>query len=167
MYDDERVLDAVLALREQGGRDWWLLLVDQGETYAGATFGALTSSLRQQGQAGLDRLLGDLVGDVLHPVEVVVDRAAISYEEAIDRAAATTSGLVVVQDQGEVVGVISAIGTRSAGLFDPGLVQLAGQISELPERGLLSRRRAAATQKRKSKSTGEPEDKPKTGHKGA
>ena len=147
MYDDERVVDAIIALRDAGGQDWWHLVIDlEGGGYAAAPFSALASRLEEQGEPLLGRPLGELVGTTLTVVEVTVEQAEADLDDIRRRAAESECRVAVVLKEGELRGVL-AVGTmRSAtpGLFDTGLAQLAGRYAELPERGLLSRRRIEA-----------------------
>ncbi len=147
MYDDERVVDAIVTLRDAGGQDWWHLVVDlEGGGYAAAPFSALVNGLEEQGKPFLERPLGELVGTTLAAVEVIVEQAKADLDDIRRRAAESECQIAVVLKEGELRGVL-AVGTmRSAthGLFDTGLAQLAGRYAELPERGLLSRRRIEA-----------------------
>jgi hypothetical protein len=150
MYDDESVMDAVIALRDAGGQDWWHLVVDvEGGGYAVGRFADLGQRLETEGAAVLQQTLGELVGTVLKPVEVVVEREAVDLGEAQDRAYDSGGKAAVVLEAGAVRGLVLAGVTR--GVFDTKLVALAGEYAEIPEKGTLSRRRREAMSKKKEK----------------
>jgi hypothetical protein len=145
MYDDETVLNAVIALRDAGGQDWWYLVVDlEGGGYAVGQFSDLTALVDAGGEAALQRALGDLVGDILPPVDVVVEQERDDLDAVRDRAADTESRVAVVERGGEFRGILPVAATRGSGLFDAGLVEMAGKYADIPERGTLSRRRKKA-----------------------
>ncbi len=155
MYDDERVLDALLALHEQAGQDWWFLVVDlEAGGYAVGPFSALAGGLEAGDEAYLERQLGEMVGESLVRAEVVVEQAEADLAEALQRAAERDAPAALVVSAGEVRGVLPVGGVRGStrGVFDTGLAQLAGRYAKLPERGLLSRRRALAAGKRRGSS---------------
>jgi hypothetical protein len=61
MYDDERVVDALIALRDAEGQDWWHLVVELTDgRYAAARFSDLEKQLEKD-KAASSQLLGDLV----------------------------------------------------------------------------------------------------------
>ncbi len=149
MYGDESVLDAVAALRDEQGHDWWYLIVElEDGRYAAAPFSTLAVSIQEGGADFLSRPLGDLVGDPLPVVEVVMEQDEADARELAERAADTDSSAAVVLCEGKFLGVMPAGGTRGA--FDVGIVNLAGRYADLPEEGLLSRRRAKSRRDRKA-----------------
>jgi hypothetical protein len=142
MGPNETVLDAIAVLRDEGGQNWWHLVVELGEgSYAAGTFSALAAGIGGEKQVFLARPLHDLVGTDLQAVEVVVEQDTSDFDTAMRQAAGSASGVAVVRQHGEFRGVLAAGGTRAGGLFDVGVIQLAGQYAELPQEGLLSRRR--------------------------
>lgn len=146
MYDDERVLDALAALRDAGGQDWWYLIVDlQGGGYAATQYGTLASGIRAGGPSFLARSLGTLVGDELERIECVTEQRDADYDAISRRAAESKCSVALILDGGEVRGILPVAGSRGA--FDQGVVQLAGKYATLPEAGLLSPRRARAKKK--------------------
>jgi hypothetical protein len=142
MYDDERVADAVAALRDANGLDWWYLVVDLGGSeYAVAAFSDLQKPLQERGAPFLETPLAALVGSVLNKVETA-EKEAITTNEAQERAFRTPGHAVVILTGGEFRGVLPQ-GLRR-GLFESSLVQLAGEYAPLPKQGLLSVRRLQA-----------------------
>ncbi len=140
MYDDERVLDALIALRDAEGMDWWFLIVDiESGGYAAARFSDLEETIRQ---GKVDTLLGELVGDVLKPVEVVVEQGSATLTTVQDLAFKSRAQVAVIEDQGEFRGVVAV--TSRKGLFDSSLLNLAGDFAAIPQQGVLSRRRMKA-----------------------
>jgi hypothetical protein len=148
MYDDETVMDAVIALRDAQGLDWWSLVVDMDGKYRVAAFSDLSAKIKQDGKSLLEKKLGDLPGDSLIEVQVVVDQATADSDETKDKAAESASHTAVVLSGGEFKGVLSVGGHRGADLMGGGLVGLAGQYAEIPSKGVLSRRRAAKGKKK-------------------
>jgi hypothetical protein len=147
MYDDERVADAIAALRDAKGFDWWYLVVDLGEgQYAVAPFSDLQKPLQERGAAFLETPLSALVGSVVNKVETA-DKETISTNEAQERAFQTPGRAVVILTGGEFRGVLPQ-GMRR-GLFESSLVALAGEFAPLPQQGLFSARRL---QSKKAKS---------------
>lgn len=146
LYDDETVIDAVLALRDREGQDWWYLVVDlEGEGYAAARFSDLTRQVEEEGAPFLERALGSLVGTLLVRVDVVADQERSDLQGVREQAAESDSQMVVVVLADEFKGVIPVGGTRSpGGPFDEGLVRMAGRYARIPEQGVLSRRRMKA-----------------------
>lgn len=148
MFGDEHVLDAVAALRDEQGHDWWYLIVElEDGRYAAAPFSKLATDIEAGGEGFLNRPLADLAGGVLPLVEVIAEQTEADTHELTERAADTDSGAAVVLCDGEFLGVMPAGGTRGA--FDVGIVNLAGRYADLPEEGLLSRRRAKSRRSRK------------------
>lgn len=154
MYDDETVLDAVAAFRDDKmAAEWWTLVVDLGGKYAVTTFADVSAQVKEGKKGFLENPLGKLAAGVLKPVDVVVEQSTADLAAARGKAAGTPSQMVVVISQGEFKGVISAATSRGgAGLFGSELVKLAGQYADLPTTGLVSRRRQEAMAARKKKS---------------
>jgi hypothetical protein len=148
MYDDETVMDAVIALRDAKGLDWWNLVVDMDGKYQVAPFSDLSEKVKKDGKGVLEKKLSELSGDPLIEVQVVVDQAAADSDETKDKAAESASHTAVVLSGGEFKGVLSVGGHRGADLMGGGLVGLAGQFAEIPSKGVLSRRRAAKGKKK-------------------
>jgi len=143
MYDDEHVADALTALRDGQGMDWWYLVVDlDADGYAVAPFSALQDPLQNLGVAFLQTPLGALVGTVLLSADQV-EQGAISLADARTKARAAAAKAVVVIQDGDVSGVIPSDTTRQ-GLFESRLLNLAGELAPLPQQGVLSRRRLQA-----------------------
>jgi hypothetical protein len=156
MYGDERVIDAIAVLRDEQGHDWWYLIVElEDGRYAAAPFSKLAASIEEGGADFLSRPLGELAGDALPVVEVVMEQTEADPRELAERAADTVSSAAVVLYEGEFLGIVPAGGTRGA--FDVGIVNLAGRYVELPEEGLLNRRRAKS---RRSRKADDKDDKP-------
>lgn|SRR5574341_277577 len=148
MYDDERVLDALVELRDRQGQDWWHLVVDVEEGgYAITRFGDLSAYIEDNGKAALEQSLGDLVGTELTPVEVIVEQAGSDLDTVRETAFETDSQVVVVTTGGEFRGILPVGGTRSA--FENRLLTLAGQYATLPDKGLISRRRMKSKEKKR------------------
>ncbi len=140
MYDDERVLDAIVALRDANGYDWWYLLVDVEESgYAAAPFSALAAGIEESGEAFLNRRLGELVGEELAPVECIAQQSEADYERVSWLTARSSCPVAVIMQGDELRGILPVAGTRGA--FDVGVINLAGKYAPLPEQGLLSPRR--------------------------
>ncbi len=154
MYADERVIDAVADLRDAQGQDWWHLVVDLGEgRYAAARFSDLTAGVKAQGETFLTQPLDRLVGSVLLPIAVIAEQDQADLDQVRQRAAETPGHAAAILSGGEFRGIVPAGGTRApGGLFDVGLVQLAGQFAEIPEKGTLSRRRMAGKPKKSASS---------------
>ena len=154
MYDDETVADAVAALRDAQGAEWWHLVVDTKGEYGAAPYSSLSDHVKKEQAEFLGKPLGSLVGATLPKVEVTGDQATADGEELKQKAAATASHVAVITKNGEFRGIISAGATRSGGLFSSDLVGLAGQYAELPKKGLLgSKRRQEAVAKKSAKSS--------------
>jgi len=151
MYDDETVADALAALRDAQGAEWWHLVVDAGGAYGAATYSSLSDQLKKEQAAFLSKSLGALVGGVLPKVETMGDQAASDPAAIKDKAASTASHVAVITASGEFRGILTAGATRSAGLFSSDLVGLAGQYAELPKKGLLGSKRRQAAIAKKSK----------------
>lgn len=157
MYDDERVMDAIVALRNADGYDWWYLLVDVEEGgYAAARFSALAKSIEEGGAAFLDRQLGELVGEELAPVECIAQQSEADYERVSWLTARSSCPVAVILQGDELRGILPVGGTRGA--FDVGVINLAGKYAPLPEQGLLSPRRQRP--KKKSGPSKERDDDP-------
>ena len=142
--DDLRVMDAVIAYRDEEAADWWLLLVDvEDEGYAVAKFESLTAALESASdqQAYLQQTLGGLVGVLLEPVDLVVQHADADYDATVDQLVAADGIAAVVIHGDEVAGVIPRPTTRAGGLFQSSLLQLAGRVADIPDTGLISKRR--------------------------
>lgn len=149
MYDDERLINALAALRDANGQDWWHLVVSvESGGYAVARFSDLEEPIRQQGAAFLESPLSELVGVALVPVEVVVDQGD-DLERVQDRAFSSRSQVAVVEHDGEFRGIIP-VATRK-GLFESNLLTLAGEYAAIPQQGVVSRRRLAAKNRKTSK----------------
>ncbi|NDJ53301.1 MAG: hypothetical protein GYB68_09490 [Chloroflexi bacterium] len=149
MYDDERVMDVAVALREQQGQDWWKLVIDLEEGgYAISDVSQLTVYLNEHGGDLLEQPLASLVGPVFQKTDAVLEREATTVEEAREAAFDSDAQVAVILDDEEVVGVLP-VGTRSGSPFDASLVNLAGQYAELPAEGLVSKRRLARKKKKK------------------
>jgi hypothetical protein len=152
MYDDETMLDAVVAYRDQpDAAEWWTLVVDLGEKYAVTTFAGVTTAIKIGKQGFLESPLGKLVGTALKPVDVVAEQSSSDLAALRDRAAETPSQTAVIVSEGEFKGIISAATSRG-GLFGSELVRLAGEYAPLPTTGLVSRRRHDAMAAKKKKS---------------
>jgi hypothetical protein len=152
MFDDETVADAVAALRDAQGAEWWHLVVDAGGgAYGAAAYSTLSDQLKKEQAAFLSKPLGGLVGSILPKVEVTGDQGASDPNALKEKAAETASHVAVITSSGEFRGILTAGATRSAGLFSSDLVGLAGQYAELPKKGLLGSRRRQAAIARKSK----------------
>ena len=155
MYDDECVADALTALRDGQGMDWWYLVVDlDAGGYAVAPFTALQDPLQNLGATFLQTPLGALVGTLLLAADKV-EQGTISLADARANARAAASKAVIVIQDGEVAGVIPSDTTRQ-GLFESRLLNLAGELAPLPQQGVLSRRRLQA---KNAKSTASPSAK--------
>ncbi len=154
MYDDETVADAIAALRDAQGAEWWHLVVDAGSgAYAAAPYSSLTDHIRQEQAAFLGKSLGGLADDVLPTVEVIGDQATSDASALRDKAADSASQVAVITRGGEFRGILTGGATRGAGLFSSDLIGLAGQYAELPKKGLLgSHRRQEAIAKKASRS---------------
>jgi hypothetical protein len=147
MYDDERVADALAALRDADGLDWWYLVIDleQGG-YAVAAFSELENPLKELGAVFLETPLSALVGAVLRQVEAA-EQDTLSLNEAQQRAFNAPGRALIVEKSGSFRGLIPHVTRR--GLFESNLIQLAGEYAPLPQQGMFSRRRLQA---KKSKS---------------
>jgi hypothetical protein len=155
MYDDETMLQAVAAYRDdKQAADWWLLVVDLGGgKFAAASFADVTAQIKTGQKNFLESPLGRLVGGVLKPVDVVAEQSSSDLAAVREKASVTPSQVLVVVDKGEYKGVVSAATTRGgAGLFGSELVKLAGEYASIPAQGTLSRRRMEAMAARKKKS---------------
>ena len=111
--------------------------------YSVAPFSAIAARVQQDGKPSLEKKLGDLAGDPFVEVQVVVDQATADSDATKEKAAESLSHTAVILSGGEFKGILSVGGTRGADLMGGGLVGLAGQFTEIPSKGVLSRRRAA------------------------
>lgn len=149
MYDDERVVDALIALRDAEGQDWWHLVVElEDGRYAAARLSDLEKPLEKDKAAFLSYKLGDLVGPVLKPVELLVEQDATTSEEIqkrISKIQPPKPQVAIILNHGEFKGII-AVTTR--GLFDSRLLNLAGHYAPIPDQGVLSPRRIKAKAKK-------------------
>jgi hypothetical protein len=155
MYDDETIVDAAAALRNEQGYDWWHVVTDLKDGgYAVARFADLAVQIKSADEtkriALLNRPLGELVGTVLARVDIVTDQEKDTLESIRDRTNHTRSGVAVVLTSGSFKGIIATGGTRDAPM-DVGLVSLAGKYANLPEKGMMSKRRRQATEARQKK----------------
>ncbi|MBN1426814.1 MAG: hypothetical protein JXB07_00420 [Anaerolineae bacterium] len=155
MYDDETVVEAATALRNEKGYDWWHIVTDLRDGgYAVARFSDLAVRIREADETRRSVLLGcclvDLVGTVLSKVEVVADQEKETLDTVRERAYRTKNGVVVILADGDFKGIIDTQGTRS-GPMDVGLVSLAGAYATLPEKGMMSKRRKQAMESKKKK----------------
>jgi hypothetical protein len=177
MYDDETVLDAVIALRNAGGEERWHLVVDlEGGGYAAAHFEAVAAWVRSQGMENrvfFESLLGALVDLALPRVEVVAEHDRDDLADIGQHILQSASGVGVVVRAGEFVGILvpgpdvstlaedkeglaiqSARRSVTRGLFGSGLLGMASQIyAEIPEKGTLSSRRREARSKKQNVSS--------------
>lgn len=158
MYDDERVIDAVAALDEANGADWWYLVVDlSGGGYAAAPYSALVAGIKSEGEDYLMRPLRDVVGGALEHVECVAEQQAADLDAISQQAAESRCPVAVILNEGDVQGILPVAGTR--GVFDVGVINLAGKYAPLPERGLLSPRRKQTASKKKANKSSSQQDK--------
>jgi hypothetical protein len=143
MYDDETLREALLTWRETPDHyDWWHLVVSlEDGGYAVARFADLAHH-----QDRLDEPLRTLVGGALKQVEVVVDQDAATLEATQSQAGGSASQVAVVERDGEFAGVLP-VGSRR-GVFNSSLVNLAGELTPLPE-GVFSPRRLKAKSKKR------------------
>jgi hypothetical protein len=177
MYDDETVLDAVIALRNARGEESWHLVVDlEGGGYAAAGFEAVATWVRSQGvenKVFFESLLGALVNSALPRVEVVAEHDRDDLADVQQRILQSAGGVGIVVRAGEFVGILvptqndsmlaedkeglslqSAKRSVTRGLFGSGLLGMASQIyAEIPEKGTLSRRRREARNKKQNVSS--------------
>jgi len=151
MYDDERVADALAALRDAGGLDWWYLVVDMEQGgYAVAAFSEMERPLKELGAPFLETLLTALVGSVLRQVEAA-EQDTLSLKEAQQRAYNAPGRALIVEKSGSFRGLIPYVTRR--GLFESTLIQLAGEYAPLPQQGMLSRRRLQANKSKSAASS--------------
>lgn len=149
MYDDETVLDAIIAWRDSQGFDWWYLIVDlEPGGYAIARYADLLHMVEEPDEAFLLQPLSSLVGGILIEAHVVVERGDVTYEEVRELAESWDAPAALVQEEGILRGVLTFGGTRAArmrgGVFDSKLLKLAGEkYAEIPP-GTYSPRRAKA-----------------------
>ncbi len=154
MFDDERVMEAIIALRDASGYDWWHLVVDLGaEGYAAARFSDLDGFVKEEGAMALESALGSLVGPVFAKVDIVVEQDSLSLSETLDRAQNAAGRMAVVVREGEFRGLL-VISTRR-GLFESSLLNLAGEYAEIPKAGMVSPRRLKHLSQKKSPSKSE------------
>lgn len=140
MEADETVLEAIALLRDAGGYDWWYLVIELPDGgYALAPFSSLAPGIEAGGAAYLARPLGDLVGDPLQRADVLIEVDEVDMDDALTAAAGSDIGLATLLRGGMFYGLLPVGRTRGA--FDTGLVTLAGRYAELPEKGLIGRRR--------------------------
>ncbi len=149
MYDDETVMDAIVALRNADGQDWWRLIVDlETGGYAVGRFSDLSGPVEAQGADFLKRALGELVGEVLAKVDVVAEKAQTDADTIAEQAGASDSEVAVLTEGGEIQGIFAPSAALRKGVFESSLVSLAGQYSEIPKEGTLSRRRLGSKKKK-------------------
>lgn len=142
MYGDETVFEAIGALFEAKGGEWWYLVVDLGEgRYAVAEFETLHVRLEQKGRDYLDTLLADLTEKDAPRVQVVVEQGATSLQDLEDMLRQHGDPAGVVLAHGEFRGVIPnpalRQGAKRGAIFDSGLITLAGRYRPIPARGTL------------------------------
>lgn len=152
--EDATVLDAVRALHDADGADWWCLLVQQaGGRYAAGPFSQLAQGLGAAGEPYLHQPLHTLVGSDLQEVVVLADQEAADFDAVLSQVADASCPIAVITRQGDVHGVVMAPTTRrlrAAGAFDSGLLQLAGKYATLPDKGLLGPDAPSKPQKKRS-----------------
>jgi hypothetical protein len=159
LYDDETLLDAVIALRDAEGHDWWTLVVDTEEGgYAATEFENIVVALGEAGEAALSRTLGSLIPDVLIPVSIVVEAGAVDSDSLKASLYDAPGRVAIITQDGEFQGVIKGQTTRKSAapsktIFSGGLVQLAGQYAEIPPTGTLSPRRRKSKQSKSDNPT--------------
>ena len=145
MYDDETVGDAIAALRDEKGLDWWYLVVDLDSAgYAVASFGSLEQPLNERGEPFLTTPLSALVGSLLKKAEAA-EQESLTISDAQIRARDSEEQAVVILSGGEFRGVIPYM-TR-AGMFESHLVTMMGEYAPIQQAGLLSRRRLQSRKK--------------------
>jgi hypothetical protein len=153
MFDDERVMDSVIALRDNEGHDWWHLVVDLGpDGYAAAPFSDLSQFVKDQEASALEAPLSSLVGSVLVKVDSVVEQDSVSMAEALDLAQNAAGRITVVVHEGEFHSIL-VISTRK-GMFESSLLNLAGQVAEIPKTGIISKRRLKQLSNKKKSPSG-------------
>lgn len=158
MAPDETVLEAIALLRDEGGYDWWYLVVELSDgSYALAPFASLAPGIEAEGASYLDRPLRDLIGDPLQRADVLIDIDDISLDDALTAAAGSDIGLATLLRGGMFYGLLPVGRTRGA--FDTGLVTLAGRYAELPEKGLISRRRNKRAKRFSAQGKSQSDDK--------
>jgi hypothetical protein len=154
MYDDETVLDAIIAWRDSQGFDWWYLVVDREPGgYAIARYSDLLNAVEEPDEAFLLQPLSNLVGGILEEVFVVVERNEATYEKVRELVERQGGQAALIHEEGDLRGVLTFGGTRSAkmrgGVFDSKLLKLAGEkYAEIPP-GAYSPRRAKAMREKK------------------
>ncbi len=139
---DQTLLEALALLKQQGGQEWWFLVVevwdDDQPTYLGARFGDFRDRINAERPSILEAPLKDL-GDPLVPVEIISQRDKLSRARQL--AQDNLRGLVLVCAEAgpsraalemrrtSIVGVISIGVARSGADFDgPSLFDLAGLV---------------------------------------
>ncbi len=152
MDEEERVIDALAMLSSEADpQDWWYLVValDSGG-YAACHFADLVAPLHRQGAALLQRPLCDLVGSMLIPVTAVVQQDSVTLDEAASR-------LTVVLRGEEFRGIIAP---AMRGMFESQLLQMAGSLSPIPDRGVVVRQRLQRRQRRTAQTGAGPSGTP-------
>nr|MBN1229026.1 hypothetical protein [Anaerolineae bacterium] len=135
------VLESIAFLRDEQGHDWWYLVVESDNTFAAAPFSSLAERVKVEQDAFLQTPLHALIGSLLVPIETIAEPSTADYDATLRQAGESQSGIAIIIHKGECQGILVTRTTRSGGLFDTGIIQLAGQYAELPEAGLLNRSR--------------------------
>lgn len=152
MYDDETVMDAIVALRDAEGQDWWRLIVDlEAGGYAVGRFSDLSEPVEAEGADFLKRALGELVGEVLTKVDVIAEKDRADADKVAEQARASDSEVAVLTEGGKLKGIFAPSAALRKGVFESSLVSLAGQYAEIPKQGTLSRRRLETRKQKKGK----------------
>ncbi len=126
-HGNQTLYDAVQLLKEQGGQDWWYLIVDIGARFRflATRFSDLRDRVEAEGSLILNTMLRD-VGPPLFSVHLVDLGTNLPY--ALNLASENPNGLVVVVEMAKerrrtptgslsplnVIGVLSLSATRSA-----------------------------------------------------
>jgi hypothetical protein len=145
-HGNQTLYDAIQLLREQGGQDWWYLIVDIGARFRflATRFSDLRDRVEAEGTTVLNTMLRD-VGAPLYSVHLVDLGTNLPY--ALNLASENPNGLVVVVEMAKerrrtptgslsplnVIGVLSLLATRGAvDMSKPSLDELVDNLNIPP-----------------------------------
>ncbi|GEM_PF-5014595 len=134
MRGDHTLAEALRALQDEGGQEWWALIVDLGDgRYLAARFGDLRERIRAERPLILEIQL-DALEPPLMPVEAVEQSGDLAQAE--EAAMRSPMKMVVVTRGGEVVGLLNLSVSRDIQYWgEISIFELAGLIPAMPSAG--------------------------------
>lgn len=130
MQGSHSVLDAIAKLGQQGGQEWWHLIVNLGGgKFAAGPFASLRAGLQSEGEAYLHKALADIGLTAVQAVE----QDSLSTREAEARVESSPGNVLLVTRQGKLQGILVVGPTRGVGevFATSSLLELAGNYVDL------------------------------------